>query len=97
MAKYDEVTNRVMIQLGEEESRKKELEKEEKTKKEEKEAKLAEKKNAKKEKKAKKFSEKFGLHFAESSKEMNTKMCKLEEDVTKMMEMSEKILNKSKE
>jgi len=81
----------ILLQFAEKESQEEKqiIKKEEKN--------MSEIKKRKMEKKEKKFGERFGKHFAESSKEMHQRMCTLEEtvkshgeSVSKILEMAEK-------
>lgn len=85
----------IEIEMGEEDARKKEKEKEAESAKKEKE--LNEEKEAKKKEEEKEFGEKFGKYFGEHSKNMNDRMCALEESMKSVVAMSEKMMASKKE
>ncbi len=89
----------IEIEMGEEDARKKEKEKKAESAKKEKE--LNEEKEAKKKEEElneeKEFEEKFGKYFGEHSKNMNDRMCALEESMKSVVAMSEKMMANKKE
>ena len=82
----------IEIEMGEEDARKKEKEKEAESAKKEKELNEEKKLNEEKE-----FEEKFGKYFGEHSKNMNDRMCALEESMKSVVAMSEKMMASKKE
>ena len=82
----------IEIEMGEEDARKKEKEKEAESAKKEKELNEEKKLNEEKE-----FGEKFGKYFGEHSKDMNDRMCALEESMKSVVAMSEKMMASKKE
>ena len=97
MSQLSKRAEAIILQMGEEDARKKEKEKEAEAFKKEKELNEEEEAKKKEEQKEKEFGEKFGKYFGEHSKDMNDRMCALEESMKSVVAMSEKMMASKKE
>jgi hypothetical protein len=97
MSQLSKRAEAIILEMGEEDARKKEKEKEAEASKKEKELNEAENVKKKEEEEQKEFGEKFGKYFGEHSKDMNDRMCVLEESMKSVVAMSEKMIASKKE